>query len=168
MSSATHRTAHLRLPALTLALAVLLAACAPWSAPDQGAGQPSDQAPMGDAPMHDGTMGGMHQQSGDERHEEEAPPAVDGAREAQISATEMAFTPDELTLQAGEPLNVTVANDGDVFHDFDLPAADVHLNLDPGEQATAAITIDQPGAYQATCTVPGHANAGMTLSIDVR
>ena len=168
MSPATRQTSHLRLPALTLALAVLLAACAPWGGPGEGARQPSDQAPMGDAPMHDGTMGGMHQHSGDERHDEEAPPAVDGAPDAQISATEMAFTPDELTLQAGEPLNVTVTNDGDVFHDFDLPTADVHLDLEPGEQATAAITIDEPGAYQATCTVPGHAGAGMTLSIDVR
>ena len=168
MSSATRRTLRLRLPALTLALVVLLAACAPLSAPGEGAGPPSGQAPMGDAPMHGGSMGDMHRQSGDERRDEEAPPAVDGAPDAQISATEMAFTPDELTLQAGEPLNVTVVNDGDVFHDFDLPAADVHLNLEPGEQATVAITIDEPGAYQATCTVPGHAGAGMTLSIDVR
>ena len=157
------RRARLRLPAMTIAVALVLAACAPWGAPGEGASPPSDQAPM-----HDGTMGAMHQQSGDEGHDEDAPPPVDGAPEAQISATEMAFAPDELTLQAGEPLNVTVANDGDVFHDFDLPAGDVHLDLDPGERATAAITIDEPGAYQATCTVPGHANAGMTLSIDVR
>ena len=168
MNSATHRAARLRLPALTLALALLLAACAPWGAPGEGASQPSDQAPMGDAPMQDGTMGGMHQPSDDGDHDEAAPPPVDGALEAHVSATEMAFTPDELTLQAGEPLNVTVTNDGDVFHDFDLPAAGIHLNLDPGEQATAAITIDEPGAYQATCTVTGHANAGMTLSVDVR
>ena len=43
----------------------------------------------------------------------------------------------------------------------------VHLNLDPGDQASAALILDRPGSYQAICTVPGHAAAGMVLTIAV-
>ena len=158
----THRPLRLRVAALSVVLAVLLAACAPAGAPgtapggDQPGGMPHDQMPMGQ--MHDTT---------DDSHEEQAPAPVEGAAEVRISATEMAFAPAELDLAAGEPVNITVVNDGDVFHDFDVPAAGIHLDLDPGEQTTAAITLDEPGTYEATCTVPGHANAGMTLTIHV-
>ncbi len=79
----------------------------------------------------------------------------------------MAFTPAALSFEAGEPINVTVTNDGDVFHDFDLDVAEVHLGVDAGEQATAAVTIDEAGVYEAICTVPGHTAAGMVLTLDV-
>jgi uncharacterized cupredoxin-like copper-binding protein len=112
-------------------------------------------------------MGGMHASGARDDHEQRAPTPVDGAATLQVSAIEMAFTPAVVSLKAGQPVNVTVTNDGKVFHDFDLSVADVHLDLDPGEQATAAVTIDQPGVYEAICTVPGHAAAGMVLTVEV-
>ena len=161
MSSPTPRPAQLRLATLTVVLAGVLAACSPWHDPAGSPGQGTmDGMPMGDAPM-----GTMHERDPDDPPQDQAPTPVEGAPQLEVRATEMAFSPDELTLEAGEP--VTVTNDGDIFHDFHLDIAEVHLNIDPGEQATAAITIDDPGTYEAICTVPGHANAGMVLTIDV-
>lgn len=151
-----------RLPALGAVLALLLAGCAPWGGPAGGADDHmSEGLPMGD------DAGGMHASGDRDDHEQRAPTPVDGAREVEVSATEMAFTPASLRLDAGEPVNVTVTNDGDVFHDFDLDVAGVHLGLGPGEQATAAVAIDEAGVYEAVCTVPGHAAAGMVLTLDV-
>jgi plastocyanin len=153
-----------RLPAFGAALVLLLAGCAPGGGPAGGAGDHlSDGMPMGD----DG-MGGMHASGDRDAHDQRAPTPVDGAPAIEVSATEMAFSPAALSLEAGEPTNVTVANEGAVFHDLDVDVADVHLGVDPGEQATAAVTIDQSGVYEAICTVPGHAAAGMVLTIDVK
>ena len=151
-----------RFPALGVVLALVLASCAPWGGPAGGGDHMSEGMPMGDD-----AMGGMHASGDRDDHEQRAPTPVDGAREVEISATEMAFTPAALSFEAGEPINVTVTNDGDVFHDFDLDVAEVHLGVDAGEQATAAVTIDEAGVYEAICTVPGHAAAGMVLTVDV-
>lgn len=140
--------------ALAAVLGLLLAACAPWGVP--GGGMPHGNMPMGD--MH-----GSTRSSGDDQ----APAPVEGATEVHVQATEMAFTPAELVLAAGETVNVTVTNDGQLFHDFVLEGAGVHLNLGAGEQATAALTLNEPGTYEAICTVTGHAGAGMVLTIQV-
>jgi plastocyanin len=144
-----------RPPLLAAALALLLAACAPWM-PGEGHG---GEMPHGD-------MGGMHGSARDGA-EDQAPAPVDQADEVRISATEMAFTPARLDLTAGQAINITVSNDGQLFHDFVLGDAGVRLNLDPGQQATAALALHEPGTYEAICTVPGHATAGMVLTIEV-
>jgi uncharacterized cupredoxin-like copper-binding protein len=117
--------------------------------------------PHGHMPM--GEMHGNARSSG----EDQAPAPAEDAGEIHVQATEMAFTPAEFDLAAGETVNITVANDGQLFHDFVLDEAGVHLNLDPGEQARAALTLAEPGTYEAICTVTGHAEAGMVLTIDV-
>jgi uncharacterized cupredoxin-like copper-binding protein len=110
---------------------------------------------------------GRHARDRRPRRARPADPPVDDASTRGSSSTEIAFTPATVSLGAGEPVNLTVTNDGEVFHDFDLEIADVHLGLDPGEQTTAAVTIDRPGTYQASCTVPGHVAAGMVLTLEV-
>lgn len=152
-----------RVPVLGTALVLLLAGCAPWGAPAGGTGDHMSEG----MPMGDDAMGGTDASGNRDDHEQRTPTPVDGARAIEVSAIEMAFIPAALSFEAGEPVNVTVTNDGDVFHDFDLHVADVHLGVDPDEQATAAVTIDQAGVYEAVCTVPGHAAAGMVLTIDV-
>lgn len=141
--------------ALSVGLGLMLAACVPWGMPSGSEGMPHGNMPMGD----------MH---GREGAEEQAPPPVETAPAVEVRASEMAFTPAELTLTTGEPVNITVVNDGRLFHDFTLEAAGVRLNLDPGEQATAAVLLSAPGTFEAICTVPGHAAAGMVLTIEVR
>jgi plastocyanin len=93
---------------------------------------------------------------------------VPGAREVTVSAVELAFEPAALTVDAGEAVNLTVRNDGALFHDWTLDEAGLHLNVDPGEEVTTALALDTPGTYAAVCTVRGHAEAGMVMTVIVR
>lgn len=95
-----------------------------------------------------------------------APAPVEGRPEVTITAIDIDFIPASLTLDAGHPTNVTVVNEGAAFHDFTLEAAGIHLNLEPGHSQTTSIDLE-PGTYEAKCTVPGHAEAGMTIAVTV-
>ena len=92
---------------------------------------------------------------------------VHGAADVTVEAVDIDFEPARLAVTAGEPLNVTVTNTGQTLHDFTLEAADVHVNVEPGQTKTTSITIDEPGTYEAECTVAGHAEAGMTIDVVV-
>ena len=166
MSAPTPPQSRSRLPALVIVLALLallLTSWAAWGAP----GGSADRGPAAHPAPADMAMGHMQPRDTGDGHAEQAHDPIAGAPEVEVSATEMAFTPDTLTVEAGEPVNLTVTNDGAMFHDFDLEAAEVHLNFDAGEQARTALVIDEPGLYEAVCTVPGHASAGMVLTIEV-
>ena len=99
---------------------------------------------------------------------EEVAEPVEGAPEVSVTALDIDFEPDTLELTAGEPVNVTVVNDGRILHDFTLEAAGVHVNVEPGKSATTAVTVDEPGSYRAICTVPGHEDAGMVIDVEVQ
>lgn len=111
----------------------------------------------------DGHGPAMHLPGGDARTE-----PIDGADSTTVTAIDLEFEPDVLELVAGEPVNLTLLNAGDLEHDWDLPEAHAHLHARPGEQDTQAVVVDTPGVYQAICTLPGHAEAGMTMTVEVR
>lgn len=92
---------------------------------------------------------------------------VDGAPEVTLTATDIDYAPATLELTAGEPTNVTIVNEGEAMHDFTLEAAGIHANLEPGQEITLGVTVDEPGTYEALCTVAGHAEAGMTVEVIV-
>lgn len=74
----------------------------------------------------------------------------------------MAFSQTEITVQAGETIQLQLHNNDLFEHSFDIDAIDVHLPI--GSRGTAFIEFDapEPGVYQFTCNVPGHVEAGMT------
>ena len=123
--------------ALGLALAVLLAGCGSGAGNGGGHAQDSVQAP------------------------------VQGASDVTVTAVDIDFKPESIDAVAGEPLNVTVVNEGTTTHDFTLEAADVHVNVDAGETKETSLTLDEPGTYEAICTVAGHAEAGMKVQVVV-
>ena len=132
----------------TILSAVVLTACGSGSGGGNAAGD-------------DEGHGGGHAAS-----DEVAEPA-EGATEVTVTAVDIDFKPAKIELQAGEPLNVTVVNDGSTLHDFTLEEADVHVNVKPGESKSTSLTINEPGTYKAKCTVAGHEEAGMTLDVVV-
>lgn len=87
---------------------------------------------------------------------------IEGAVEEEVTATEFAFSPNELTVAVGEPINLTVKNAGALPHDLVIPDLGVRLAVGPGGQATTGIEIDTAGSYQFLCSYPGHAEGGMT------
>lgn len=105
--------------------------------------------------------------AGEHAQEESVQAPVDGAPEVTLTAVDIDYEPQRLELQAGEPTNVTVVNEGEALHDFTLEEADVHLNVEPGKEATTSVKLAEPGEYQAICTVPGHADAGMVVDVTV-
>lgn len=88
-----------------------------------------------------------------------------GGETVDISMTEMAFDPSDITVPAGE-VTFNVTNDGTVHHDFVIEALDFSLTADPGESDSGSITLE-PGTYEFICTEPGHAAAGMTGTLTV-
>jgi nitrite reductase (NO-forming) len=89
------------------------------------------------------------------------------ANEVDVTAGDLWFEPTNITLDAGEPTNLTLTNSGRVFHDLTIPDLDVTLGADPGDTVTTGISIDEPGTYEFLCTVPGHADAGMRGTVAV-
>ncbi len=91
------------------------------------------------------------------------------AQPVQVVARDLAFSPDDVTITAGRTTVVSFRNDGTTFHDW---AVDGVANADaaarPGQTQRIRFTIDRPGSYRILCTVPGHAEAGMTGTLVVR
>ena len=142
--------------------ALFLAAC--------GGGANDDAASSDDHAMDGTEMDGsseMADDGGGHTAMDEIAEPVEGAPEVEVSAVDIDFEPATLELTAGEPVNVKITNEGETLHDFTLEEADVHVNLEPGETKTTSLTVDEPGTYEAKCTVPGHAEGGMTIDVTV-
>lgn len=113
-------------------------------------------------------------------------PSEAGATEIMVKATDFSYTPSSITVPVGQPVNITLENDGAVEHDFVVdkisvkdveasktgPAAhhqmghdeatyDLHFYAKAGDSATLQFTALEPGTYKIYCTIQGHEAAGM-------
>ena len=88
-------------------------------------------------------------------------PPVAGAVTLEVVATEFAFEPDELAIAADESFNLSLTNNGTVLHDLTIPELGVRLVARSGEAATVGLRAARAGRYRFSCTVAGHAEAGM-------
>ena len=98
--------------------------------------------------------------------------AADGTQQATVRVgNSMSFEPRNITLKAGQPVQVTLQNSGNLPHDFSLTAgvtSPVKIQADGGQTARATFTIDQPGTYTFVCSVPGHESDGMRGTLTVQ
>ncbi|TNC29420.1 multicopper oxidase domain-containing protein [Amycolatopsis alkalitolerans] len=81
-----------------------------------------------------------------------------------VSLSEFTVTPATIAVTPGTKLVLTVRNTGRMNHDLKLDGRQGTGTLAPGAQQTVdfgVVTQDE----QAWCTVPGHRQAGMTLTI---
>ncbi len=99
--------------------------------------------------------------------------AAEGDNEVVIEATEMRFSPNRIDARVGQPVIITLVNQGSVRHDLAFPAIEMP-NLQgaetlamPGESSRLTITFDRPGTYPFLCTIPRHAASGMTGAVFV-
>ncbi len=99
------------------------------------------------------------------RTSEESP--IGGAEAQEIAASDFAFSPTELTLTPGEPVNLTLVNRGAVPHDLVIAGLDVAIEARPGQSSTVGFVPSEPGSYPFACTYPGHAGAGMRGTLTV-
>lgn len=140
--------------ALVAALAVFLAAC---GASDSGSGDHmADSGHMSDATDH---MSGGHGA---------ASKVADGARVVKVAATSFAFSPETITVTAGEDIAIRLTSTDKAVHDFTIDELDAHVGAQPGKTATGGLRADTAGTYTFYCSVVGHRAAGMTGTLVVK
>ena len=95
--------------------------------------------------------------------------APDGSQQVTIDVgNSMKFEPAAISVQAGQPVELTLRNAGQMPHDFTLNegvAQPVKLTANGGQTASGTFTLDKPGTYTFECSMPGHAAAGMRGTI---
>lgn len=112
---------------------------------------------------------GEAEESGEESgHEHEmSAESIDNAKTITIVATEFGFEPASIELQAGEPVNIMLVNEGAIDHELQIEDFDFHVHALPGESAMAGFTPEVSGTYEFACLLPGHYEAGMIGGVEV-
>lgn len=87
-------------------------------------------------------------------------PVAEGAREIEVTAEGLSFTPDELRVSVGEDIAVVLTSE-DGQHDFTIDDLDAHVAVGPGDTARGGFSASDPGRYDFYCSVPGHRAGGM-------
>lgn len=104
-----------------------------------------------------------------------------------LTARQMAFKTNELTLEKGKPVKLVLKNEDVVLHDFSvdkIPVSkkeekgdkhddhskepDLHIAADAGKSGTVEFTPKEAGTYTYYCTVAGHKEAGMVGKLIVQ
>ena len=103
-----------------------------------------------------------------------APAAGAASPPQQITVTgtdDFRFNPSTVTVKAGQPLEVTFQNGGEILHDFTVQeglAKPVVITENAGKSGTATLTYAKPGTYKFFCSQPGHDQLGMHGTITVQ
>lgn len=95
--------------------------------------------------------------------------SIPGAREVRVESFNFGFNPGELRLPKDSEVNLTFANPSATGtpHDFTVPTLGIHVVANPGETRTIGLRGLPAGRYDAHCSVPGHADAGMRATVIV-
>jgi uncharacterized cupredoxin-like copper-binding protein len=124
-------------------------------------------------------------------HEEEDLFAAEADETLVIDMQDIVFAPMEVTIVAGELVEIELINSGVLVHDFTIEEIHtVHAYHDPDQQAaghddhdaeyamhhaleggdsiTMRMIAEEPGTYEFYCTVPGHREAGMIGTLIVQ
>jgi uncharacterized cupredoxin-like copper-binding protein len=94
--------------------------------------------------------------------------AVDAATSPalEVVATEMAYDPDEIAVDAGQ-VDVILHNEGNLLHDLRIGDEPFIVEAAAGQTATDQVVLE-PGRYGIFCSLPGHREAGMEGVLEVR
>ena len=93
---------------------------------------------------------------------------------AEVVMEDLRFTPNQLNAKVGLTLRVRLTNRGTERHDLNFPSLHmpglegVQSIVEPGETRSVTLRFDQTGTHTFTCSLPGHAAAGMTGAVIVR
>lgn len=86
-----------------------------------------------------------------------------------VLGTDYAFSPSAIVLVKGEPAEITFKNNGAYPHNLSIPDLNVKTKtIQPGQTDTIAFTPTKTGSFGFLCTVPGHADRGMTGTLTVQ
>ncbi len=94
---------------------------------------------------------------------------LEASNDIHVEAGDMYFEPDAFAAEAGE-ITFTMDNVGEAVHDLMIAeptSAHVIGTTEPGASASGSIRLDA-GTYTVICAVPGHLDAGMEATLEVR
>lgn len=81
---------------------------------------------------------------------------------------EYSFAPRSIQARAGDAIEVKFSNEGREPHTFTLLALRADTgSVAPGETVTITFEAAKKGTFEIVCTIPGHAEAGMTGTLRV-
>lgn len=113
-------------------------------------------------------------------------PASGAAQSLTLVFKDISYEPSTLEVTAGEPVALTLINNGALEHDFSIEKiavtsvsesnpgwhshihGDLHASVNPGETNVLTFTPTEPGTYNFFCTVAGHKAAGMEGTLIVK
>lgn len=103
-----------------------------------------------------------------------------------IKAKEYDFLPNDINLEVGETVTLSIKNAGTIEHDLEIinfnpknvqkktthnhsqmETDSIHLHAKPGEKQTITFTPKERGVYRYVCTIPGHKESGMFGTLKV-
>lgn len=74
------------------------------------------------------------------------------ARTFEIDARQFAYSPSELTVNAGDTVTIQLVST-DVVHGLYVDGYDFSVEADPGQTATLTFVADKPGSFRFRCNV---------------
>lgn len=85
-----------------------------------------------------------------------------------IEASEFAFKPDRISGTAGQTLTIELVNKGTIEHDFTIDTLNVKLLVGVGKTGQTTTPSLTAGTYDFYCAIPGHKEAGMVGTLEVK
>jgi uncharacterized cupredoxin-like copper-binding protein len=95
-----------------------------------------------------------------------SPKAKSATTKINVAASEFKFGFSKRSIPAAGTVVFTVKNTGKISHNFKI-AGKVTPNLLPGKSAKLTVKFTKKGHYAYSCTLPGHAAAGMRGTFSV-
>ena len=94
--------------------------------------------------------------------------ALSNAPVITITAKDMAFDLNTITVKVGQPVTIRLVNNDDMDHIFSVEAFDVHSNqIGPNEVTEVTFTPQTVGDFQFICSYARHAKLGMVGTLKV-
>lgn len=95
--------------------------------------------------------------------------SASAAQEITVEASEFAFTPQTISVKAGQPVKLTFKNTGKYPHNFTVSELNIQTQtIQPGTEDVITFTPSKTGSFTYICTVPGHADRGMKGTLTVQ
>jgi plastocyanin len=95
------------------------------------------------------------------------------ARTIAVTATEYAFSGDPGTITAGDTIEFSLENAGQLDHLLEVLTSDGGSlgrteRIGPGETSSVTVTFEEGGTYRLICDVDDHLSRGQSASITVQ
>lgn len=88
--------------------------------------------------------------------------------EVTVHATELAFQPNEIKVNKGDQVKLTLINDGKLVHDLTISELKVEIKAEVGQTKVHTFTASKAGTLQFVCAQPGHKEGGMAGKLIVQ